>query len=277
MARGRFISSSISTSRKFERLATNDHRLLYLMLIPHVDCEGRHAADARILAGQVYTLLDLSRAQVDAALLDMHHVGLIRLYDVGEERFLELGDFHEHNKVRRGPDGQPTHEAPSRIPPSDDGNAIAVTTERRRSNDVAATAEGLRVKGKESSVKRKGKELSSTSSTRAHYQTFLEAWNEHRGNLPACSTLNDKRKRGIDHVIKDHQHEALDIFTAAVMHVATDDYWVQQGYNIDNLLRPGRVLEKAEKWRAAPGMTSNNRKTANIAATIARAIGGLDA
>ena len=141
MARGRFISGTISTSRKFERLASNDHRLMYLMLVPHVDAEGRHAADTRILSGQVYTLLDFTRDGIRAALEDMHRVGLIILYTVNGEPFLEIVDFHAHNKVRRGPDGAPSHEAPSRIPPSSDRDTTNGTAESLRSGDVAATAE----------------------------------------------------------------------------------------------------------------------------------------
>jgi len=141
MARGRFISSSISTSRKFERLQSNTHRLLYLMLLPHVDCEGRHSADARILNGRVYTLLDLTLDEANDALTDLARVNLITLYAVNGERFLEITDFHEHNKVRRDKDGNPTHEAPSRIPPSADRDATEATTYPLRSNNVAATAE----------------------------------------------------------------------------------------------------------------------------------------
>lgn len=277
MARGRFISSSISTSRKFQRLATNEHRLLYLMLIPHVDCEGRHAADARILAGQVYTLLDIDRAQIEAAMHDLHSVGLIRLYEVNGEPFLEIVDFHHHNKVRRDKNGDPSHEAPSRIPPSSDGNVIEPTTEQLRSSDVPATAEGLRVKGKESSVKRKGKEPSSASPTRERYQPFADAWNQHCGLLPRCEALSSKRRRGIQWLIDDFGGDALDRFTKAVQNVASDKYWIEKGYNIDNLLVRDRVLEKSEKQDASHGMTDNDRRLATRAQQIARAIGGLDA
>ena len=106
-------------------------------------------------------------------------------------------------------------------------------------------------------------------------QAFIDVWNEHRGFLPACAKLNAKRARGIAALTKEHGSDALDLFTAAVQHVAADDWWITNGYNLDNLLRPGRVLEKAEKWRSAPGMTSGNRGTANTAAKIARAIGGM--
>src|SRR5690554_663477 len=97
MARGRFISNSISTSKKFARLATNDHRLMYLMLVPHVDADGRHDADPRILNGQVYTLLGLTTERVEAALYDMRDVGLIHLYEVEGDPFLEIVGFLEHN------------------------------------------------------------------------------------------------------------------------------------------------------------------------------------
>ena len=113
----------------------------------------------------------------------------------------------------------------------------------------------------------------SPPATRPSPQAFIDIWNEHKGFLPACATLNAKRQRGIAALTKEHGRDALDLFTAAVQHVAADDWWIKNGYNIDNLLRPGRVLEKAEKWRSAPGMTASDRKTANIAATIARAIG----
>ena len=113
----------------------------------------------------------------------------------------------------------------------------------------------------------------SPPATRPPPQAFIDIWNEHKGFLPACATLNAKRQRGIAALTKEHGRDALDLFTAAVQHVAADDWWIKNGYNIDNLLRPGRVLEKAEKWRSAPGMTASDRKTANIAATIARAIG----
>ena len=91
----------------------------------------------------------------------------------------------------------------------------------------------------------------STSLTRAHPHTaFLDAWNEHRGNLPSVRTLDAKRKRSIDTLQKEHGTDALGLFEDAVACVAHADFWVERQYTIDNLMRAGRVLEKAEKWRA---------------------------
>ena len=279
MASRRMISNTLGDSRKFSSLKNDLHRCAYVLLVTWADAEGRFEADRVTLKGKLYTRLPWEHDEVEAALHDMHDVGLILMYTVGDKRYGVIIDFHKHNTIRRKDDGAPKEEAPSRIPappeaPSRDPEPTPVPEPYRSDSGATQAKENVR----ESKLQPQSRATSTSASpTRAHYQSFLEAWNEHRGNLPACTTLNDKRKRGIDAVTKDHGHEALDIFTAAVLHVALDDYWVQNGYNIDNLLRPGRVLEKAEKWRSAPGMTANNRNTANIAATIARAIGGLDA
>lgn len=164
MARGRFISNSISGSKKFARLTAHDHRLMYMMLVPHADAEGRHDADPQILAGQVYTRLDFTAAQIEAGLRDMHDVGLIRLYAVGEEQYLEIVGFHEHNKVRRKDDGSPDREAPSAIP-APPQTTVDTTPEALPTNSGVAPEEdesnsALRVKGKGLRVKGEERTLS---------------------------------------------------------------------------------------------------------------------
>lgn len=164
MARGRFISNSISGSKKFARLTAHDHRLMYMMLVPHADAEGRHDADPQILAGQVYTRLDFTAAQIEDGLRDMHDVGLIRLYAVGEEQYLEIVGFHEHNKVRRKDDGSPDREAPSAIP-APPQTTVDTTPEALPTNSGVAPEEdesnsALRVKGKGLRVKGEERTLS---------------------------------------------------------------------------------------------------------------------
>lgn len=127
--RGRILSASLSQSRKFARLENNDHRLMYVLLIPHVDCEGRHDAEATILAGKCYTSLGFTPDQIMVALGDMANVGLIHLYEVDGDLFLEVDDFLEHQIIRRKSNGDPVREAPSRIPSRHDrgGTASVVT------------------------------------------------------------------------------------------------------------------------------------------------------
>jgi hypothetical protein len=116
MASGRFLSKEISESRKFARLENDSHRLIYLMILPHVDSEGRYSADPLVLSGKVLTMLRKSEEEIARALRNLHEVGLIRLYQVGGESYLEITKFHQHNKVRKDREGD------SKIPPPSDDN-----------------------------------------------------------------------------------------------------------------------------------------------------------
>lgn len=99
MARGRFISATLGGSRKFARLANDTHRMIYMLLIPSVDAYGRIDADPVTLCGRVLTRLGIAPDDANTALADMHQVGLIHLYQVGEDQFAEIVDFHEHNDI----------------------------------------------------------------------------------------------------------------------------------------------------------------------------------
>lgn len=265
MARGRFISNSISGSKKFARLTAHDHRLMYMMLVPHADAEGRHDADPQILAGQVYTRLDFTPAQIEAGLRDMHDVGLIRLYAVGDEQYLEIVGFHEHNKVRRKDDGSPDREAPSAIPapppttanttpealPTDSG----VTPEEDQSNSA------LRVKGKGLSVKGEGEGSSLSFRDDAPDPAPVEAaprrpgkiepppedepaltladlivvWNEERGQLRAVrdtdvALADANLVRLAERFVRRHRKRdrdfVLDLFRRGISAVRIDPHWL---------------------------------------------------
>lgn len=80
---------------------------------------------------------------------------------------------------------------------------------------------------------------------------FLELWNANCGRLPQCRTLTKKRRKGIQQFISEVD-DPEGAFVAAVREVASDPFWLEKGYNIDNLLVQGRVVEKAEKHMAGP-------------------------
>lgn len=140
MARGRMISRSLGESDRFAELNTHAQRMLYMMLVTHADCEGRLKGNTRWIAGKVLTYLDYPESEIEVALRRMDAVHLIRLYTVDGKRYIQIEKFHEHNTVRRGKDGQPTHESPSDIPPAPQRDDVA-TTEPLRIDDVVATAE----------------------------------------------------------------------------------------------------------------------------------------
>lgn len=99
MARGRMLSSTLGGSKKFAQLKTDTSRMIYMLLIPHTDAYGRVEADAVTLAGRVLTRLTTPIEEIEESLQDMERVGLIRLWEVDDDEYLEIVDFHEHNAV----------------------------------------------------------------------------------------------------------------------------------------------------------------------------------
>lgn len=273
MARGRFITGTLGASHKLASVADDGHRLMFVLMVTNADVEGRLDADPRILNGRVFTLMGWSLEHIEAGLQALADADLIRWYEVDGRPFAEIVKFHEHNSVRKD------REQASHIKGAGEGKPM------RRKGDAGALREdagSTPAQEKLRQVKTKtrvSEELSSASPTRADpRQPFVEAWNFHCGVLPQCEALNDKRRRGIDAVRKEFGDQALARFEAATCYVASETYWQQQGYNIDNLLVRGRVLEKSEKFNANRGMSAGDRKLATTAMEIQRAIGGgLDA
>lgn len=100
MAEGRMIKKRISLSHKFAKLKSNNARLLYLMIYPHLDIEGRIEANPKLIKGQVVPLLPFSLPKINEYLRDMHSVGLIKLYDVNGQSYLEVTKFKVFQQLR---------------------------------------------------------------------------------------------------------------------------------------------------------------------------------
>jgi hypothetical protein len=212
--------------------------------------------------------MDWSLETVEEGLQALADAELILWYEVDGRPFAEIVKFHEHNSVRKD------REQPSRIPGAIEGKPIPNKDDagllRENSGSTPAQEKLSQVQIKPSI----SQELLSASPTREEtYFLYLEEWNKNCGILPQCETLNDKRRRGIDAIQKELGTEALHRFIEATQFAAGDPYWQEHGYNIDNLLVRGRVLEKAEKHRANRGMTASNRSMATSAMRIMAAIG----
>ena len=112
MAQGRMLKKRISKSRKFAALKSHNARLLYLMIYPHLDIEGRIEADPRLLKADVAPLLNFSERKITEYLEDMHRVGLIILYTKEDngDLCLECTKFKDFQVLREN------KEAPSNIP-----------------------------------------------------------------------------------------------------------------------------------------------------------------
>jgi hypothetical protein len=295
MAEKRMVHRNITKRDKLLRVTeTRGWRAfaLYMAHIPYLDKSGRMKANHWGLKGTTWEVWPVTAEEIAGDLDALANAGLIRLYRTPKgEIVMQYAKFdEEHGGFNKPHPNEPDSDYPdpdsagcrdervSNVVGNVSHNVadnVADNHPPQRSDKVAPEYELEKEKEIEKEV---SQELSSAKPTRTtDYPSFLEAWNYHRGALPPARSLDAKRRRLVDALRKEHGDNALSLFTAATQCVAADDYWIQQGYGLDNLLRTGRVLEKAEKFHANAGMTAGDRKLATTAAAIARAIGGLDA
>ena len=108
------INRRISESEKFAALKTDSARMLYMMMMAHLDVEGRYGADAHYIKGNVAPRLKrLSPRKIRKYLKDMDTktgVGLIKLYGNNGDSYLQYTRFEDHQSLRKD------RESPSTIP-----------------------------------------------------------------------------------------------------------------------------------------------------------------
>lgn len=99
MAKARMISRSISTSRKLARV-DDMAALIFTWIQPHTDDYGRLEGDAMTVRAKVCPMRDYTNEQVEKALQEMEVAGLITLYTVNNERYLQVCNFEEHQTFK---------------------------------------------------------------------------------------------------------------------------------------------------------------------------------
>lgn len=137
MARGRFVSKSISVSKKFNDIPGKSGKLrrfpqlLYLMILPHADDYGRLQADPQTIKALCCPLFSETIVQIETSLRILHDVGLVQWYEVDGNKFLQINNFDEHQvglhkrtspKIP-GPSGK-FPEIPSEVNRSEVNNAV---------------------------------------------------------------------------------------------------------------------------------------------------------
>lgn len=115
MAQGRMLKKRISNSEKFAALKTNNARLLYLMIYPHLDCEGRLEANPKLIKGQILPLLNYAITKIKDYLEDMNRVGLIILYENNNDLFIEYTRFTDFQVLRKDREAESEIPAPSEL------------------------------------------------------------------------------------------------------------------------------------------------------------------
>ena len=200
MARGRMLSATISESKKFGNLTNHTSRLVYLMVLPWVDREGRYEADATLISKRVLMRCGIDEAQVELALSDLQRCGLIELYSARGKRVLQVVDFHKWNT--------PHHKEPdSDLPGPEEGASetqesnIGATLSQDSANVAPITA--LReVKEREVEVKeRKGNQIPPYPPTAPH------PWPEEEVEESKRVTASRQARNHSHHVLMDQHPE----------------------------------------------------------------------
>ena len=115
MARGRMLSTNVSTSEKMADLPDDRSRLIATWTLAHLDREGRVTGSARRLRALVVPLLDhVTAAHVEKAIEAMTEVGMaVRYMDSSGQEVLSFPGFAEHQVGMR-----PEREAASTFGPT---------------------------------------------------------------------------------------------------------------------------------------------------------------
>lgn len=293
MARGRMISGTIGESRKFAALANDTHRLIYLMVMPHVDKAGRFEADPILIKGKCLTRLDVDASTVQAWLEDAANVGLIHHYEARGMHVLEIVNFKEHNT--------PHHKEPdSKLPGPEEGTPCStpesnvepsMSQARPKNGSTLPIIKGNRSKEKE----REEKEMSSANADtpppkpdEPTLRDLIEIWNSECGNLRRVADIelglaNTTLTRLSAAFFKRHRKrpdKGLDIFRAGIPAVVNDPHWLgpradkptRTGnvYGLDNYLR--NVETKAEAAAAMTATGPSGRPTGPVRFRVGHAV-----
>ena len=112
MPRGRMLDKeAMSQSRKLSELSNDTGRLIYTWLLAHLDSEGRFSADPAVIKGNVFPRIKgMTLGKIEKSLTEMSNIGLIILYQVDGDKYLQYIKFREYQNLDKN------REAPSKIP-----------------------------------------------------------------------------------------------------------------------------------------------------------------
>lgn len=114
MADGRMLKRAVSDSRRLPELKTDSARLLWTWILPYLDVEGRYYADPELIKGHIVPRIkSFNFKNISEYLCDMARVGLIILYAVDGEKYLQFRNFKEYQNLRENREGKSKIPAPT--------------------------------------------------------------------------------------------------------------------------------------------------------------------
>jgi len=196
MARGRFVSKSISLDEKVDALPDDTCRLLFTWLITHLDCEGRMHGDAQTVKSTVFPRRKDSVGKIEKYLMELESRGIISRYFVNGNQYLCMKNFEKHQ-----PGLRKDKESQSQIPPftpdlgrSEDGFGLTQV------KDKVKTKEQVKDKVKGSSSSLSQQKMSASKDT----DIYLQVYKTYEDNI---GKITEQLKETIDKAIEEYTGE----------------------------------------------------------------------
>lgn len=98
------VYQSICTSERMASLANDTSRLFFLQLLTHCDSFGRTEGSPATLTALVWPLLGRTPAQTEKVLVDLARAGLVRRYEAGGKRYLQVEQWERFGAKVGRPD-----------------------------------------------------------------------------------------------------------------------------------------------------------------------------
>jgi len=174
-------------------------RLTWIGLWTQCDDQGRTKDHARLIKAAIWPLdAQVSLADIEEDLNTLDSQGRIVRYEVNGQRYLEITNWSEHQKINRATE--------SRIPPPGAGiTAGSVNGHVQRTDDSPGEGKGREGKGRDA----RAKPPPATNATRPTDSEPPTKCEEHQKlrNPPNCGKCADARKRNDEwHTAKRERH-----------------------------------------------------------------------
>ena len=236
MAKGRMLLKTISTSQKLANLPSDSARLLWTWLLPHLDREGRFCAVPRVVLGHaVPRLKNHTEKTISIHLQQIADAGLIILYEVNGDRYLQYNQFDEHQSGFHK-----DREAPSTCPPP---------PAKVRSKSGVSPAK-VPLKLKESNIRE---------------SKVVEAWNSAniRNLKDGESKVREKTESKIEAVLKEYPLEvivkAIENYSEVIHH--PENFFFSYKWELHEFLQRGlrKFIDEAQPFENFKIKNAGNR------------------
>lgn len=272
MARIRSIKPEFPQSETMGKVS-RDARLLFVQLWTICDDDGRTRAAPRLLASLLYPYDDDARKLIAGWLDELEGVAAIRRYVVNGDSYLDIPNWLKHQKIDKPSKSRmPEYVAPVVTPAADtreDSRRLA----RIREGSTTDLGRDLGVDlDQDREGNGSGAHIARLTPRPMSPTDLQDLWNAHRGDLPKCQSLSDKRKRTCQQRIRERPK--ADDWVPVIQRMAASDFccgrtggtWIA---DFDFLLKPDtvpRVLEgkydNRQRLRASGSRTGDSMDAA---------------